>query len=102
MGEKVKAKRKREIDNALKINKRRKRFQALSNFVSLFQNLGGEPSDEMYRPEEEIPQITSLAYDSLVEYVPKKLQPVQRQLCDSMCFRGEALEIVEQFLKDSE
>ena len=56
----------------------------------------------MYHPEKGIPQITSLAYDSLVEYVPKKLQPVQRQLCDSMCFRGEALETVEQFLKDSE
>ena len=70
--------------------------------MSLFQNLGGEPSDEMYRPEKGIPQITSLAYDSLVEYVPKKLQPVQRQLCDSMCFRGEALETVEHFLKDSE
>ena len=43
--------------------------------MSLFQNLGGEPSDEMYRPEEGIPQITLLAYDSFVEYVPKKLQP---------------------------
>ena len=101
VGEKVKAKRKREIDNAWKINKRRKSSK-LFQTLSLFQNLGEEPSDEMYCPKEGIPQITSLAYDSLVENVPKKLQPVLRQLCDSVCFRGEALETVEQFLKYSE
>ena len=69
VGEKVKAKRKREIDNAWKINKRRKSSK-LFQTLSLFQNLGREPSDEMYRPEEGIPQITLLAYDSLVEYIP--------------------------------
>ena len=69
VGEKIKAKRKREIDNAWKINKRRKSSK-LFQTLSLFQNLGREPSDEMYRPEEGIPQITLLAYDSLVEYIP--------------------------------
>ena len=94
-------KRKKEIDNKWKIEKRRKvgcNFKALS----LFMNLGGEPVNDSFDPESDgVPQITDLSYETLTEHATGHSRSALKVLLSSGCFRGDALDNVEMFLCDT-
>ena len=86
-------KRKKERDNKWKIEKRTKvgcDFKALS----LFMDLGGEPVNESFDPEQDgVPQIADVSYETFTENVTGHFS--------SGCFRGDVLGNVETFLRDT-